>query len=200
MIWGMCDITVKLSLKISNKIRWRMMDKTIYLIRHCQATGQAPAAELTEIGKKQAEDLARFFQQRQITHLVSSPFTRAIQSIEPTAEQLNLSIVNDDRLAERILSSENMPDWLEKLEAAFNDEELKFVGGESGKEASIRAMAALTDMKDGTAAVTHGNLLGLLLKQFDPSYDFLAWQKLTNPDVYKVETTNGQTSVVRLWQ
>lgn len=27
------------------------MDKTIYLIRHCQATGQAPEAELTEMGK-----------------------------------------------------------------------------------------------------------------------------------------------------
>lgn len=39
------------------------MNKTIYLIRHCQATGQAPDAQLTGIGNKQAEDLAEFMQQ-----------------------------------------------------------------------------------------------------------------------------------------
>ncbi|ANU14249.1 histidine phosphatase family protein [Planococcus halocryophilus] len=176
------------------------MDKTIYLIRHCQATGQAPEAELTEIGKKQAKDLAEFFQQRKVVHFVSSPFMRAIQSIEPAAKQLGLPIVIDGRLAERILSSEDLSDWMEKLEASFEDEELKFVGGESGREATTRAIAALQDMKDGTAAVTHGNLLGLLLKSIDSQYDFSAWGKLTNPDVFKVEITNGQTSVVRLWQ
>jgi len=176
------------------------MDKTIYLIRHCQATGQAPEAELTEVGKKQAKDLSEFFQQRQVVHFVSSPFMRAIQSIEPAAKQLGLPIVIDGRLAERILSSEDLPDWMKKLEASFNDEELKFSGGESGKEATTRAMAALSDMKHGTAAVTHGNLLGLLLKSIDPRYDFSTWQKLTNPDVFKVEISDGQTSVVRLWQ
>lgn len=176
------------------------MAKTIYLIRHCQATGQAPDAQLTEVGNKQAQDLAEFMQQRQVNHVVSSPFTRAIQSIELVAKQLNLSITIDDRLAERILSSEDLPDWMEKLKASFNDDELKFVGGESGKEATTRAMAAFNDMKDGTAAVTHGNLLGLLLKQFDPRYDFSAWKKLTNPDVFIVTISDGNTSVVRLWQ
>lgn len=176
------------------------MNKTIYLIRHCQATGQAPDAQLTEVGNKQAVDLAEFMQQWRVEHVVSSPFTRAIQSVEPVAEQLNLSITIDDRLAERILSSEDLPDWLEKLKASFNDEELKFSGGESGKEATARAMAAFNDMKDGTAAVTHGNLLGLLLKQFDTRYDFSAWKKLTNPDVFKVTISDENTSVVRLWK
>lgn len=111
-----------------------------------------------------------------------------------------MSITIDDRLAERILSSEDLPDWMEKLKASFTDDELKFSGGESGKEATTRAMAAFNDMKDGTAAVTHGNLLGLLLKQFDPQYDFSAWKKLTNPDVFKVTISDENTSVVRLWK
>ncbi|TWT06707.1 histidine phosphatase family protein [Planococcus sp. CPCC 101016] len=175
------------------------MDKTIYLIRHCQASGQAPDAELTDVGRMQAQELAVFLQNRQVVHFISSPFTRAIQSIEPAADQLGLPIEIDDRLAERVLSSEELPDWMEKLEQSFGNEELKFSGGESGKEATDRAMEVLNEMKDKTAAVTHGNLLGLLLKQIDESYGFSEWRKLTNPDVYEVEIRDGNVSAARVW-
>lgn len=176
------------------------MKKTIYLIRHCQATGQAPDTELTEAGRRQAHKLADFLEKQDVVHLITSPFTRAIQSIEPAANRLNLPIEVDDRLAERVLSTQDLPDWMEKLEESFGNEELKFAGGESGKEATGRAMAVLSEMKDGTAAVTHGNLLGLLLKQIDAGYGFSEWQKLTNPDVYKVEIENGQLSMERIWR
>lgn len=175
------------------------MNKTIYLIRHCEATGQAPDAELTETGKKQAQDLAEFLQTRQVIHFISSPFTRAIQSIEPAADRLNLPIEIDDRLAERVLSSEDLPDWMEKLEESFHDADLKFAGGESGKEATDRAMEVLNEMEDKTAAVTHGNLLGLLLKQIDASYGFSEWKRLTNPDIYEVEIRGRDLSVKRVW-
>lgn len=175
------------------------MDKTIYLIRHCQATGQAPDAELTETGRAQAQELAEFLQNRQVIHFISSPFTRAIQSIEPAADRLDLPIEIDDRLAERLLSSEALPDWMEKLEESFGDADLNFAGGESGKEAIDRAMKALNEMEDRTAAVTHGNLMGLLLKQIDTSYGFSEWIKLTNPDVYEVKIRNGNLSAVRVW-
>ncbi|MBT2569974.1 histidine phosphatase family protein [Planococcus sp. ISL-110] len=175
------------------------MDKTIYLIRHCQATGQDPDAELTKVGQKQAQELAGFLESRQVIHFISSPFTRAIQSIEPAADRLDLPIEIDDRLAERVLSSEDLPDWMEKLEESFNDADLKFAGGESGKEATDRAMEVLNEMEDRTAAVTHGNLLGLLLKQIDASYDFSEWRKLTNPDVYEVKIRSGNFSAVRVW-
>lgn len=102
------------------------MKKTIYLIRHCQASGQAPDAELTETGRQQAYKLADFLENQRVAHLVASPFTRAIQSIEPAAAQLGLPIEVDDRLAERVLSTEDLPDWMEKLEESFGDEELKF--------------------------------------------------------------------------
>lgn len=176
------------------------MNKTIYLIRHCQATGQAPDAELTETGKKQARDLARFLENQQVIHFISSPFTRAIQSIEPAADQMGLPIEIDDRLAERVLSSEDLPDWMEKLEESFQDADLKFAGGESGKEATERAMEVLNEMEDKTAAVTHGNLLGLMLKQIDANYGFSEWKRLTNPDVYEVGITDGDLSVKRVWK
>lgn len=184
---------------LKNELGWGNMGKIIYLIRHCEATGQAPDAELTEMGKKQAQELAEFLKNRQVIHFISSPFTRAIQSIEPAADRLDLPIEIDDRLAERVLSSEDLPDWMEKLEESFEDADLKFAGGESGKEATDRAMEVLNEMEDRTAAVTHGNLLGLLLKQIDASYGFSEWRRLTNPDVYEVEIRDGAPSVKRLW-
>lgn len=38
------------------------MTKEIYVVRHCEARGQAAEAQLTEQGEKQAELLVRFFQ------------------------------------------------------------------------------------------------------------------------------------------
>ena len=81
--------------------------KKIIVIRHCSATGQKRDAELTFAGKDQANTLATFLleNQLQIDHIISSPFVRAIDSIRPYAIQANLSIQEDERLAERILST-----------------------------------------------------------------------------------------------
>ena len=45
------------------------MNKTIYLLRHCEATGQNPEAELTEKGKEQAEKLIHFFEKHPLNTL-----------------------------------------------------------------------------------------------------------------------------------
>ena len=88
--------------------------KKIIVIRHCSATGQERDAELTTDGK-QANTLATFLleNQLQIDHIISSPFVRAIDSIRPYALQANLSIQEDERLAERILSDVSMDDWMQ---------------------------------------------------------------------------------------
>ena len=95
--------------------------KKIIVIRHCSATGQKRDAELTFAGKDQANTLATFLleNQLQIDHIISSPFVRAIDSIRPYAIQANLSIQEDERLAERILSNVSMDDWIQKLEYYF---------------------------------------------------------------------------------
>lgn len=71
--------------------------------------------------EKQANTLATFLleNQLQIDHIISSPFVRAIDSIRPYALQANLSIQEDERLAERILSDVSMDDWMQKLESTL---------------------------------------------------------------------------------
>ena len=95
--------------------------KKIIVIRHCSATGQKRDAELTTDGKDQANTLATFLLENhlQIDHIISSPFVRAIDSIRPYALQANLSIQEDERLTERILSNVPMDDWMQKLESTL---------------------------------------------------------------------------------
>ena len=77
---------------------------TIYLIRLCSATGQAPDAPLTEAGDRQALALADFFQNIPINRIISSDYTRAIASIAPLAVSKQLTIETEPKLRERILS------------------------------------------------------------------------------------------------
>jgi 2,3-bisphosphoglycerate-dependent phosphoglycerate mutase len=180
------------------------MNKTIYLVRHAQAAGQAADAPLTSEGMARAEALAEFLSGFEIARIVSSPFERARQTIGPLSRRLDLEINLDDRLVEAVLSTTDHPDWLDKLRETFSDPELAFDGGESSRTATRRAIAAIHDAlsadTDSTAVITHGRLLTLVLKHFDPAYGFDHWQALTTPDAFRVTLTEKSSQVDRLWQ
>ena len=177
------------------------MSRTIYLIRHCQTSGQEPDAPLTECGQKQAFVLAQYLSKEPITRVVSSPLLRAYQSAQPLAKLCGLSIQVDERLRERVLCGGPLPQWREKLEKSFTDLDLCLPGGESSRAAMERGRAAITDIAEAerttTAVVTHGNLLALILKSFDDAAGFAQWQGLTSPDVYRVEYREHATRVER---
>ena len=180
------------------------MNKIIYLVRHCKATGQAADAPLTSEGIKQAEALAEFLSEAQISRIVSSPFARALESIKPFAIRSNIEIKLDARLIEAALSTVDYADWLDKLRGTFSDFELCFEGGESSRAATTRATAAihyalLLDT-DSLVMVTHGRLLTLILKHFDSNYGFEEWQKLTTPDVFRIVVKENESQVDRIWQ
>lgn len=164
--------------------------KTLYLIRHCKATGQAAGAPLTEAGQAQALALAQRLADAGIERIVASPFRRAQQSVEPLALRLGLPLESDDRLVERTLAAADLPDWLDHLRASFDNFDLCLPGGESNRTAQARGVDALGAIlahgTSTTAVVTHGNLMTLLLHHFDPRFGFDAWRTLTNPDIYRV--------------
>lgn len=174
----------------------------IYVVRHCSAEGQAPDADLTAQGVLQAEKLVQFFDGTEIDQIITSPFVRARRSAEPLAEEKGIHIEQDSRLAERVLSSHDLEDWLVKLEATFVDATLKYEGGES----SIEAMARVRNVVDGLefgsriVLVTHGNLMTLLMNSFDDQFGFEKWQTLTNPDVFTLRITHRGAEVARVWR
>ncbi|MGA9232062.1 MAG: histidine phosphatase family protein [Exiguobacterium oxidotolerans] len=165
--------------------------KKIYLIRHCEASGQEPDAPLTENGHRQAKELVSFFESRSVNRILSSPFRRAIESIEAVAFQTNCSIEIQDDLRERVLSRQPLTDWQEHLQRTFTDFDYACPGGETSAEATRRIQDIMNDVwshsAETTVLVTHGNLLALYLHSLDSSFGFEQGQHLRNPDIFLVK-------------
>jgi 2,3-bisphosphoglycerate-dependent phosphoglycerate mutase len=172
----------------------------LLLVRHCQSSGQAPTDPLTELGLRQAEQLADFLQDHSPDALYSSPYTRAQQSIAPFASRRGLPVTTDVRLAERVIAPQPMPDWRELIERAFVDLDHGVPGGETGRQVLERGQAALREIEGRghrlAVLVGHGHHLGLLLHSFDPSFGFAVHVAMTNPDVYLLR----QGAFTRLWR
>ncbi|MFE3574560.1 histidine phosphatase family protein [Lysinibacillus sp. NPDC059133] len=180
------------------------MAKHIYVIRHCEAHGQSSDASLTEQGFQQAEVLADFFTDKKIDRIITSPFLRAIQTIEPLSKRGNINIEIDERLAERILSTRDLPDWYEKLQATFTDMDLKFDNGESSNEAMKRIVNVVEKTfkseSEHTMIVSHGNIMTLLLKNYNSDVDFQFWTLLSNPDVFQLSVKDHEVTLERIWE
>ncbi|HUF83952.1 MAG TPA: phosphoglycerate mutase family protein, partial [Acidimicrobiia bacterium] len=79
---------------------------TIYLVRHGTAgdrsrwEGPDDLRPLSKAGRKQAEKLVEQLADASIDHIVSSPYVRCRQSVEPVAEQRRLPVDLADELAE----------------------------------------------------------------------------------------------------
>lgn len=178
--------------------------KRLYVVRHCSAKGQSPDAPLTWEGRKQAEGLSNFLKNQYIDQIISSPYVRAMTSIEPLAEALSLQVHDDPRLSERVLSSEPLDNWLVCLEQTFANFSLSYDGGETNEQAMERVTQVVNEVLVGNhrnvVLVTHGNLMTLLLRHFDERFGFQEWAALTNPDVYRVTVDESERIVERVWK
>jgi 2,3-bisphosphoglycerate-dependent phosphoglycerate mutase len=177
---------------------------TIFLVRHCAATGQEPEAMLSEAGEAQALELATFLEQLGVTRIVSSPYKRAVDSARPLAERLYLTIETDPRLAERSLGHVEDGDWVAALRRSFEDPHLCLPNGESSRAAQTRGRAVLDEVTAVTrqpiAIFSHGNLLSLIAHSFDATLGFDFWRSLSNPDVVAIQARPGQVTVERIWR
>jgi 8-oxo-dGTP diphosphatase len=79
---------------------------TIYFVRHAKAgdrsswTGPDSERPLSKAGRRQAQHLGKRLAAVGATTLVSSPYVRCVQSLEPLAERTRLPIAIDERLTE----------------------------------------------------------------------------------------------------
>jgi 2,3-bisphosphoglycerate-dependent phosphoglycerate mutase len=160
---------------------------------------------LSDAGRRESQRVADLLEGRDITAIISSPYTRAVQTVQPLANRLGMSIVIDPDLRERHLSSGTLDDFTASLEATWRDFDLAHPGGESSAAAQARVRRAvhrIATQNDGRTVVisTHGNALTLFLHTLDASVDFAFWTRMSLPDVYAVTThPDGAWSYQRVW-
>jgi len=165
--------------------------RRLLLVRHCESTGQAPEAALSERGHEQAETLASFLARQPIDRVIASPYRRAIDSIAPFARAKGLAIEIDEDLREHRLADPPIAAWRDAVARCFEDTAFRAPGGESAAETLGRARRAIdAACVDGTrlpVLASHGQLLSLLLHSLDGRFGFAGWTRMTNPDVFLLE-------------
>ena len=93
--------------------------------------------------------------------------------------------------------------WREAIRQTFVDLDLVWPGGESSRTAMARGRAAIDALlarpEGAPVAVTHGNLMTLILRSFAPQFGFQTWECLSNPDVYCIAVQGERVEISRTW-
>ena len=176
-----------------------MAEKKLYLIRHGKASMEGADRErvLDEDGIIQATSLCNKirnqFKDKRI-RLISSPFRRAVQTIEKLSEDFQADIEKNSSLEEiKIGKDENITKH-QIIEKMWSDENFKVSNGSSQLEHVNQIKSELNKiLKDfyendyNLILVSHGNSIGIILMYFlNQKFTFEDWKNISMPDMYSV--------------
>ena len=185
-----------------------MKQTKVYLVRHAHSTYSPDeyGRELSEAGRSDVKLLTQQMMERHVDVILSSPYKRAIQTVEGIAQHHHKEIQIMEAFKERTLAGRPVEHFQEAIEAVWRDETFAHPGGESNHEARLRGIDALEEIRNAyqgqsIAIGTHGNLMVLMMSHFDQQYDVTFWRSLDMPDVYCL-TFEGETlvNVERIWK
>lgn len=178
-----------------------------YLIRHAHADWRPDENQpLSVRGKRDAVKVAEMLSHYPIDAICSSPYRRALQTVEPLAARLEIPVQITLGLRERKLGHAIVGDFFSAVEVTWVDPTFSHPGGESTAAAQERGVSVVSKLQQhypGAHVVlsTHGNLMALVMQYFDPGIDFTFWRSLTMPDVYKLDfQQDGYVQMDRLWK
>lgn len=175
----------------------------IYLIRHARADwSPGEDRSLSAEGGWKAQELADQLSVHPIEAVYSSPYRRAIQTVQPLADRLGLEVRIERGFRERTLGHFAGVSFEEAVRQTWLDFNFAFPGGESNTQAQQRAVRALEELlvverASPVAVSTHGNLLVLILNHYDPEVGYEFWSGLRMPDVIELEVRHNR---VHSWQ
>lgn len=182
---------------------------TIYFVRHAESpyvVGEERTRGLSEKGLRDALIVKELMVNERIDIFISSPYERAIQTIKNLALELAEEIVIEEDLRERVIGDFGNLDFKEAKRKLYNDFDFMYPNGESSHEAQDRAIATVAKVlydNQGKKIVmgTHGDIMTLMLNQFDEKYDYDFWESTSMPDIYKLSFEGNELRhVERLWK
>ncbi|WP_040984953.1 histidine phosphatase family protein [Oceanobacillus jeddahense] len=189
------------------------MNTVVYMIRHARSPfkfGEERTRRLSEEGEIEAKRACDILMDKKVDMIVSSPYTRAVQTVQPLAEHKGLMIKQYEELKERAIKGLDykLPEQelLKAIKRSFEDKNYCLPGGESTSQAQHRSVPTiqkiLLDYKGKHIVIgTHGNIMTIIMNYFDKAYGYDFWKNTSKPDVYKLEFEDESLKAVeRLWQ
>jgi 2,3-bisphosphoglycerate-dependent phosphoglycerate mutase len=182
------------------------------MVRHGESSkneGTERTRGLTDKGIQDANRVTELLKDEGIDVLVSSPYRRAIQTIEGLARRLGKEVEIVEELKELVFTGEDktLPDTIiyPAVKEMFADSGFLLPGGESRSVCEARAILALqgllSNYKGKKFAIgTHGMVMTLMMGYFDRRYGFNFLMQTSKPDIYKLEFDDGRyVRASRLW-
>lgn len=173
------------------------MAAALVLVRHANSVVPTPGGpdELTrplrESGLVQARDLVRELTALRPTAVLSSPYLRAVQTVQPTADALGVTVGTRWDLREWDSGIAPTPDYARHHSHSWDHPDHVRPGGESLTALSRRMLRALTavaeEHEDGVVLIgTHGTFAAraLLAAGQDVTWTFV--EAMPMPAVYRV--------------
>jgi broad specificity phosphatase PhoE len=154
----------------------------VYFVRHAdKAAGnyyndhlKHQDSPITEQGKIRAENLAHYFELKEISVVYASEYLRAQQTAAALTAKKRLEIIVDSRLNEidnGIIEEMNNTEIKQKYPSFWNDfisysKDVRFPGGETGEEVKARQRSLLNELianGKNAALVSHEGYIRLLI-------------------------------------
>ena len=190
----------------------RIVNTTIYMIRHAKSpfvVGQELTRELSTQGLIDAKKVADIMDNKKIDLIVSSPYKRAIQTIEEIATNKDIEIIVYEELRERQLKGAfklTEDEIYQAIKTSFEDIDFHLTDGESIRDVQNRAIPVIKNLLnnyEGKTIIigTHGNVMTIIMNYFDKAYGYEFWKNTSKPDIYKlVFSGENLLSVQRVWE
>ncbi len=188
------------------------MNTAIYMIRHAKSPfvfGQERTRKLSKQGERDAERVTAIMNDMNIDLIVSSPYRRALQTIEGMANPRNLKVKVYEGLRERQLKGAyQLPqeEIKQAIKTSYEDIHFHLSGGESIRDVQKRAIPVIHDLlstyQGKTIVVgTHGNVMTIIMNFFNQEYGYEFWKNTSKPDIYKLEFGGSNLlSVQKVWK
>lgn len=172
---------------------------TVYFIRHAQSDPghrDDRTRPLTEAGLRDTKLITACLGSRGISHILSSPYQRTLDTVAHLAETLALPVETDEDFRERDAGGWHGDSFLDFVRAQWEDFEYRTPDGESLAMVQKRNVAALERALrkyhgQTIAIATHGTALGTILNHYDPNWGIKSFLRILNTMPYVIRLEIG---------
>ena len=159
---------------------------TIYFIRHAEPdynNHDELTRPLTEKGKRDVELVNKFLEVKQIDIVLSSPFLRALETVNGIADKIKRNVIVVDDFRERRVDSSWIEDFNEFSMKQWNDFDYKLSDGECLREVQKRNINALNKVlfeyeNKNIVIGSHGTALSTVINYYDDTYGYNDFNKI----------------------
>lgn len=182
------------------------MKTTIYFVRHAEpdySVHDDATRPLTPKGELAAQSLAAFFEDYNIDLVLSSPYKRSVDTVNPYAIKAGKDVRTVFDFRERKIDSCWIEDFKAFTQQQWEDFNYKLSDGESLAEVQTRNVAALKqtlhEYRGKTIMIgSHGTALSTIINHFNPKFGYNDFEKIRRLMPWVVRFTFDNMELVSL--